>query len=120
MSNAKLRAHVGLFVSDASAASLSGIRVGEEIRKWSQGQVIIFDDSFEHEVWWRAEAKQAGDAEMQAKLAELKAFELHIERQKESLSNKLNAEAILSDLVRNGVVKDFGGGEWGPAQDFEH
>ena len=65
------------------------------------------------------EAKQAGDAEMQAKLAELKAFELHIERQKESLSNKLNAEAILSDLVRNGVVKDFGGGEWGPAQDFE-
>ena len=57
---------------------------------------------------------------MQAKLAELKAFELHIERQKESLSNKLNAEAILSDLVRNGVVKDFGGDEWGPAQDFEH
>lgn len=32
---------------------MSGIRVGEEMRSWQQGEILIFDDSLEHEVWWR-------------------------------------------------------------------
>ena len=27
------------------------IRVGDEIREWRAGECLIFDDSFEHEVW---------------------------------------------------------------------
>jgi aspartyl/asparaginyl beta-hydroxylase (cupin superfamily) len=27
------------------------IRVGDEERSWAEGDVLIFDDSFEHEVW---------------------------------------------------------------------
>ena len=27
------------------------IRVGDEVREWRQGECLVFDDSFEHEVW---------------------------------------------------------------------
>jgi aspartate beta-hydroxylase len=30
------------------------IRVGDEIRTWETGKCIVFDDSFEHEVWNRS------------------------------------------------------------------
>jgi aspartate beta-hydroxylase len=44
--NCRIRSHLGL-------AGLSGarIRVANETREWHEGQFIIFDDSFEHEVW---------------------------------------------------------------------
>ncbi len=29
------------------------IRVGEEVRRWQQGQCLVFDDYFEHEAWNR-------------------------------------------------------------------
>jgi aspartyl/asparaginyl beta-hydroxylase (cupin superfamily) len=44
--NAHLRCHLTLVASDRSR-----IRVGEEIRGWQPGKVLVFDDSFEHEVW---------------------------------------------------------------------
>lgn len=47
--NFKLRCHLGL-VTDP----LAMIRVGDEIRTWKTGQCIVFDDSFEHEVWNRS------------------------------------------------------------------
>ena len=55
MSNAKLRVHIGLHVpQDSSGGRLvSGMRVGTEMRQWEEGRAIVFDDSFEHEVWWR-------------------------------------------------------------------
>jgi aspartate beta-hydroxylase len=28
-----------------------GIRVGSTTRSWEEGRCIVFDDSFEHEVW---------------------------------------------------------------------
>jgi len=44
-----LRYHLGLIVpSDAEACR---IRVGEDIRHWQEGQSMIFDDTFNHEVW---------------------------------------------------------------------
>lgn len=44
--NAHLRCHLTLSTSDGCR-----IRVGEEIRTWVDGQLLIFDDTYEHEVW---------------------------------------------------------------------
>lgn len=41
-----LRAHLGLVIPDDC-----GIRVGNEIKKWEEGKMLVFDDSFEHEAW---------------------------------------------------------------------
>ena len=37
----------------AAAAPTNGrsIRVGDEVRTWVEGRCLLFDDSFEHEVW---------------------------------------------------------------------
>jgi aspartyl/asparaginyl beta-hydroxylase (cupin superfamily) len=44
-----LRYHLGLIVpKDAEA---SRIRVGQDIRHWQAGRSMIFDDTFDHEVW---------------------------------------------------------------------
>jgi aspartyl/asparaginyl beta-hydroxylase (cupin superfamily) len=44
-----LRYHLGLIVPrDAEACR---IRVGEDIRHWQEGRSMIFDDTFNHEVW---------------------------------------------------------------------
>ena len=44
--NARLRVHIGLSVPENAA-----MRVGNETRLWREGEALIFDDSFEHEVW---------------------------------------------------------------------
>lgn len=44
--NARLRCHLGLVVPKGCS-----LRVGEETRSWAEGRALIFDDSFEHEVW---------------------------------------------------------------------
>ncbi|XP_055704085.1 aspartyl/asparaginyl beta-hydroxylase isoform X6 [Phlebotomus papatasi] len=44
--NCRIRAHLGLKVPPATF-----IRVAQETRSWHEGKVLIFDDSFEHEVW---------------------------------------------------------------------
>jgi beta-hydroxylase len=44
-----LRYHLGLVVpQDAEACR---IRVGEDIRHWEEGKSLVFDDTFNHEVW---------------------------------------------------------------------
>jgi len=44
-----LRYHLGLIVpSDKQACR---IRVGQDIRHWEEGGSLIFDDTFDHEVW---------------------------------------------------------------------
>jgi len=44
-----LRYHLGLIVpSDAEACR---IRVGNDIRHWQEGKSMVFDDTFNHEVW---------------------------------------------------------------------
>ena len=47
-SNAFLRVHLGLVVPEGCA-----MRVGRETRGWAEGKCLVFDDSFEHEVWNR-------------------------------------------------------------------
>jgi aspartate beta-hydroxylase len=45
-SNARLRVHLGLNVPGGAQ-----IRVGPEVVTWEERKCIVFDDSFEHEVW---------------------------------------------------------------------
>ncbi|GHE27143.1 hypothetical protein GCM10017673_31500 [Streptosporangium violaceochromogenes] len=45
-SNARLRVHLGLRVPEGPR-----IRVGTELLTWREGKCLVFDDSFEHEVW---------------------------------------------------------------------
>lgn len=44
-----LRYHLGLIVPEQKEACR--IRVGEEYRHWEEGRSMIFDDTFNHEVW---------------------------------------------------------------------
>ncbi|XP_055319573.1 aspartyl/asparaginyl beta-hydroxylase isoform X5 [Sitodiplosis mosellana] len=44
--NCRLRAHLGLKTTDKTS-----IRVATETRTWNEGKFMVFDDSFEHEVW---------------------------------------------------------------------
>lgn len=42
-----LRVHLGLIIPDGDV----GIKVGNEIRKWEEGKLLILDDSYEHHAW---------------------------------------------------------------------
>jgi aspartate beta-hydroxylase len=53
-SNIRLRCHLALNVPEGDCA----IRVGDEVRCWDEGQCIVFDDSFEHEVWNRTSCER--------------------------------------------------------------
>ena len=44
-----LRYHLGLIIPDPPGSAK--IRVGNDVRTWTEGKSLIFDDSFEHEVW---------------------------------------------------------------------
>jgi aspartyl/asparaginyl beta-hydroxylase (cupin superfamily) len=44
----RIRCHLGIEIPENCR-----IRVGSETRDWEQGKAIMFDDSFEHEVWNR-------------------------------------------------------------------
>jgi ornithine lipid ester-linked acyl 2-hydroxylase len=44
-----LRYHLALMVPEP--AERCGIRVGNEVRHWTEGRSLVFDDVFEHEVW---------------------------------------------------------------------
>ena len=45
--NVRLRCHLGITVPSGDCA----IRVDDEVRRWTEGQCLIFDDHFEHEAW---------------------------------------------------------------------
>jgi ornithine lipid ester-linked acyl 2-hydroxylase len=47
--NGVLRLHVGLIVPEPNEKVR--IRVNEEIAHWQEGKALIFDDSYNHEVW---------------------------------------------------------------------
>lgn len=44
--NTRLRCHLGVIVQEGSR-----IRVGSETRSWQENKCLLFDDSFDHEVW---------------------------------------------------------------------
>lgn len=47
--NGVLRLHLGLVVPEPRESCR--IRVADEIHAWQEGRVLIFDDTFNHEVW---------------------------------------------------------------------
>lgn len=47
--NGLLRLHLGLRVPEP--ASACRIRIGDQIRSWNEGELLIFDDTYNHEVW---------------------------------------------------------------------
>jgi aspartate beta-hydroxylase len=47
--NFKLRTHLGIVTPEEAV-----IRVGDMIKPWPEGKCIVFDDSFDHEVWNRS------------------------------------------------------------------
>ena len=56
ISNYRIRAHLGLDIPNTkfrnfAANSLSRLRVANEYLSWENGNILIFDDSFDHEVW---------------------------------------------------------------------
>jgi len=44
--NCRIRSHLGLVVPEGAR-----LRVSNVTQSWTEGKVLIFDDSFEHEVW---------------------------------------------------------------------
>lgn len=51
-----LRCHLPLIVPDES---LCAIRVGDQTHHWKEGELVIFDDSHEHEAWNKSDQKRA-------------------------------------------------------------
>jgi aspartyl/asparaginyl beta-hydroxylase (cupin superfamily) len=51
--NGVLRLHLGLIVPEPREQL--GIRVGTEVYRWREGEVVIFDDAYEHEAWNRTQ-----------------------------------------------------------------
>jgi hypothetical protein len=51
--NLRVRIHLGLTAPQGCA-----IRVGGETRSWEEGKCLVFEDSFEHEVWNRSDARR--------------------------------------------------------------
>jgi aspartate beta-hydroxylase len=45
--NLRLRCHLGISVPAGDCA----IRVGDESRRWVEGECLVFDDHYEHEAW---------------------------------------------------------------------
>jgi aspartate beta-hydroxylase len=52
--NIRLRCHLALSIPPGDCA----IRVGDEVRHWEEGRCIVFDDTFEHEVWNRTDQER--------------------------------------------------------------
>lgn len=48
-----LRYHLGLRVPAGGGCA---IRVGDQTREWVEGESLVFDDTFEHEAWNRADS----------------------------------------------------------------
>jgi aspartyl/asparaginyl beta-hydroxylase (cupin superfamily) len=51
VTNTRLTCHLPLIVPPGC-----GFRVGNEVREWREGEVLIFDDSIEHEAWNEGDA----------------------------------------------------------------
>lgn len=50
-----LRCHLPLIIPNEE---LCAIRVGNETKHWKEGELIIFDDSFDHEAWNKSDEKR--------------------------------------------------------------
>jgi len=56
--NCRLRAHLGLHIPEATSDS-SMLRVADQYLSWQNGEMLVFDDSFDHEVWYNNENNES-------------------------------------------------------------
>ena len=63
--NLRLRFHLCLHAPSAATGDANGgatpacaMRVADETRPWEEGRCVVFDDSFEHEVWNRTDEER--------------------------------------------------------------
>ncbi len=52
--NMRLRCHLAISIPTGDCA----IRVGDRVRQWDEGKCMVFDDTFEHEVWNRTDQER--------------------------------------------------------------
>lgn len=52
--NIRLRCHLALSIPAGDCA----IRVGDAVHRWEEGKCIVFDDTFEHEIWNRTDEER--------------------------------------------------------------
>ncbi|MGV8932446.1 MAG: aspartyl/asparaginyl beta-hydroxylase domain-containing protein [Luteimonas sp.] len=52
--NLRVRCHLGINIPQGCS-----IRVGNQTREWQEGRNLLFEDSFEHEVWNRGSTRRA-------------------------------------------------------------
>lgn len=57
--NCRLRAHLGLKVPVNKDKNSTVLRVADKYLHWSDGEIFVFDDSFDHEVWHTNENNEA-------------------------------------------------------------
>jgi len=57
--NCRLRAHLGLKVPVNKNQNNTVLRVADNYLHWSDGEIFVFDDSFDHEVWHSNENNEA-------------------------------------------------------------
>lgn len=50
--NCRLRGHLGLYVPQDAIGPSTRLRVADQYLEWRDGGMFIFDDSFDHEVWY--------------------------------------------------------------------
>ena len=81
--NARLTAHFGVRVPPGAQ-----IRAGAETRTWTEGDCIVFDDSFEHEVW------HDGDDDRVVLICDLWHPDVHLATMIEPLLNPRQLEAL--------------------------
>lgn len=53
LTNTRLTVHLPIRVPEGCS-----IRVGDDVHYWKEGEIIAFDDSFEHEAWHRGEGER--------------------------------------------------------------
>ena len=91
-SNFRLRCHLGLVVPSGVR-----IRVGDEVREWEAGKCLIFDDSFEHEVW------HDGDEDRVVLICDLWHPDVDLERGIMPLLNERQREALAHAQAGNHI-----------------
>ena len=57
--NARLKLHLGLVVG-SGPEGCAALTVGGEARAWGEGEVLFFDDSYEHEAWNNCSVGEGG------------------------------------------------------------
>jgi aspartate beta-hydroxylase len=55
--NCRLRAHLGLIVDEEDEKDLK-LRVADKTLGWKEGEMFVFDDSFDHEVWHNGKSER--------------------------------------------------------------